>query len=414
MLSTTVLFLLAAVAADGALAAAKPNAADLKGGVAGLEIETKIDLPRLANVVVNDLARAAHFKGRQSSKHRVSRRQRRSASVSAANTAVAFTTKVQIGQPATEYTLLLDSGSANTWIGANKAYVVTDTSQNTGESVSVTYGSGGWSGTEYRDKFALGSELVIGSQSIGVANESHGFDGTFDGILGLGPTDLTRGTVKGSSETIPTVLDNLSTQKSIATNAFSMFLPPYTSNEPGSLDFGDPDSSKYTGEIQYVPITQASPANAYWGIDQTIRYGDQTILDTTAGIVDSGTTFVLLASGAFNAYKQATGATLDNTTHLLMLPRDQYSALQPLTFTIGGVDHVLSPNAQIWPRSANADLGGDDDHIYLIISNLGAVSGEGLDFILGYTFMERFYTVFDAANSRVGFANTKFTDATDN
>lgn len=88
MLSTTVLFLLAAVAADGALAAAKPNAADLKGSVAGLEIETKIDLPRLANVVVNDLARAAYFKGRQSSKHRVSRRQRRSASVSAANTAV--------------------------------------------------------------------------------------------------------------------------------------------------------------------------------------------------------------------------------------------------------------------------------------------------------------------------------------
>ena len=36
------------------------------------------------------------------------------------------------------------------------------------------------------------------------------------------------------------------------------------------------------------PITTTSPASAYWGIDQSVRYGDSTILDTTAGIVDTG------------------------------------------------------------------------------------------------------------------------------
>lgn len=32
-------------------------------------------------------------------------------------------------------TLVLDTGSANTWVGASKAYVVTGTSEDTGEPV---------------------------------------------------------------------------------------------------------------------------------------------------------------------------------------------------------------------------------------------------------------------------------------
>lgn len=36
---------------------------------------------------------------------------------------------------------------------------------------------------------------------------------------------------------------------------------------------------------------------------------------------------------------------------------------------------------QIRPRSMNSVLGGDDDSIYLIVSDLGNDSGSGLDFI---------------------------------
>ena len=48
------------------------------------------------------------------------------------------------------------------------------------------------------------------------------------------------------------------------------------------------------------------------------------------------------------------------------------------------------------------------------MNDLGTPSGEGLDFIDGMTFLERFYYVFDIANSRVGFATTPFTDSTIN
>ncbi|KAG2107223.1 uncharacterized protein F5147DRAFT_653448 [Suillus discolor] len=59
-------------------------------------------------------------------------------------------------------------------------------------------------------------------------------------------------------------------------------------------------------------ISTTDMATPYWGIDQSVSYGTgQTILNTTAGIVDTGTTLLLLATEAFQAYQQATGAVED-------------------------------------------------------------------------------------------------------
>jgi hypothetical protein len=62
----------------------------------------------------------------------------------------------------------------------------------------------------------------------------------------------------------------------------------------------------------------------------------------------------------------------------------------------------------------NTAIGGAADGIFLIVSDLGTPSGEGLDFIDGFTFLERFYTVFDSDANTVSFATTPFTTATTN
>jgi saccharopepsin len=90
---------------------------------------------------------------------------------------------------------------------------------------------------------------------------------------------------------------------------------------------------------------------------------------------------------AFSAYQTATGAVMDETTGLLMITSSQYAKLQTLSFKIGSETYDLTPNAQIWPRSLNADIGGSSDSIYLIVSDIGSNSGSGLDFINGYTFL---------------------------
>ena len=74
----------------------------------------------------------------------------------------------------------------------------------------------------------------------------------------------------------------------------------------------------------------------------------------------------------------------------------------------------LTANAQIWPRSLNTAIGGSSSAIYGVVSDLGTDSGAGLDFIFGYAFLERFYSIYDTANGRLGLATTSHTTATSN
>ncbi|KAK7680346.1 hypothetical protein QCA50_016586 [Cerrena zonata] len=181
----------------------------------------------------------------------------------------------------------------------------------------------------------------------------------------------------------------------------------------GEISFGGVDDSKYTGDINYVPLTTTYPSSIYVGINQTITYGSQKlpILSDNAGITDTGTTLLLIATDAFQAYQAATGAEADPDIGLLRLTPDQFDKLESLFFTIGKETYEFTANAQIWPRALNAAIGGTDDFVYLIINDIGTPSGYGMDFIDGMSFLERFYSVYDTGNNRFGIANTDHTFA---
>ncbi|KAG9312015.1 acid protease [Chiua virens] len=373
-------------------------------GKATLNFATKVNGTGTLNIVERDRARAQAFK-------QAAHPGKRSTSFGVTNSVVTYTAQVGVGSPATDYTLLIDTGSSNTWVGASKAYK--NTGKNTGNSVSVSYGSGSFSGEEWTDTVTLAPGLVIKSQSIGVASSATGFSGV-DGILGVGPVALTSGTVTNTN-TVPTVSDNLLSQKTIFEEVLGIYyVPASESTSAGTLTFGGVDNSVITGSVHYTSLTTASPAGSYWGIDQSITYGGKTILSATAGIVDTGTTLILIASDAFQTYQSATGGTLDSTTGLLKISSSQYSALKPLSFHIGGQTFSLSANAQIWPRSLNTAIGGTSSSIYLVVGDIGGASGSGLDFINGYTFLERYYSIFDSTHGRIGFATTAYTKATTN
>ncbi|KAJ7673515.1 aspartic peptidase domain-containing protein [Mycena rosella] len=301
------------------------------------------------------------------------------------------------------------------------------------------------SGEQYTDQVALGPKLVIKDQSVGVANQADQMNG-LGGILGeslsfyahislvllpsgIGPVDLTTGTtMPDSAGGVPTVTDQLLKQGLISTECIGIYYEPTTTANAanGCLSFGGPDSSKYTGEHNYVPITKSSPASNYWGIDQSISYGGQEIMASCGGIADTGTTLVMLPTSVLNAYKEATGAVEDPSTQLLTVTEDQYSNMQSMMFKIGVPpaiahhdaiqnEYELTKNAQIWPRSMNDSLGVPSNKFCLIFADMGNVNvGDGLCFINGFTFLQRFYSVYDVSNSQVGFATTQYTQATTN
>ncbi|CAK5279666.1 unnamed protein product, partial [Mycena citricolor] len=288
---------------------------------------------------------------------------------------------IGVGSPSITYNLIVDTDTIRTWVGASRDYVSTSTSKNSGASVTFSRGLLSLSGTEWTDQVTLAPELVIAGQSIGVASSSSGF-GDIDGVLGLGRTAR-------NDETTPTVVDGLFSQGAISSEATGFSLMPRSADSHGGeVSFGDADTTAITGDVTYVPITSTAPASSYWGFDAAATYGGKELLNSV-GIVDIGTTLILLASDSFQKYQRVTGGVLDTETGLLKLTSTQFEALETLEFNIGGTTFSLMPGAQIWPRALNASVGGSEDAIYLVVADLGSPSGQGLDFILGQAFMER-------------------------
>ncbi|CCM01028.1 uncharacterized protein FIBRA_03076 [Fibroporia radiculosa] len=222
---------------------------EARNGRVSLPLARRTNSTGVTNVLARDQARAQFLKNRGHSDLRS-----RSGSIAAVNLVDTYVVSVGIGEPATDYTLIVDTGSSNTWVGANKAFVATPNTVNTGNIVDVSYGSGSFFGDEYSGTITLGNGLSISKQSFGVALEAKGFSGV-DGIIGIGPIDLTRGTVQDTNE-VPTVTQNLYTQKVIGEQVVSVSFAPTTSESDanGELTFGGTDPSKYTGSIAYTSV----------------------------------------------------------------------------------------------------------------------------------------------------------------
>ena len=99
-------------------------------------------------------------------------------------------------------------------------------------------------------------------------------------------------------DTFPTLLDNLFSQGTISREVLGVYFVPFS--EPssiGELTFGGYDKSAIVSRSPvYTPLTTAVPSY-FWGINQSIRYGHDTILSSTSGIIDSGTALIYIASG---------------------------------------------------------------------------------------------------------------------
>ncbi|KAF7297281.1 Peptidase A1 domain-containing protein [Mycena indigotica] len=332
--------------------------------------------------------------------------------VSVLNAGVTYLASIGVGSPATTYNLLIDTGSSNTWISAvEKRFTPTKTTHDTRKKFQIGYGKGDCSGEEFIDQVTLGPNLVIPQQSIGVANRASDMNG-MDGILGIGPTGLTRGTTADKAP-VPTIMDNLVKDGTISQECIGIYYAPTTArpNElSGCLDIGGADSTKYTGKLDYMPITKQSPASNYWGLEESIIYDGEEIMAHCAGISDTGTTLVMLPSQSFSRYMEKTGAVMDETTGLLTVTDEQYANMKSMMFKINGVQYELTKNAQMWPRSMNSMLGGDMNKKYLVFANMGDINiGDGLCFINGYTMLQRFYSVYDTTNCQIGMATTKHT-----
>ncbi|KAJ6450804.1 putative aspartic protease, partial [Mycena sanguinolenta] len=273
-----------------------------------------------------------------------------------------YTVDIQVGNQTFE--VMMDTGSNNTWAGmAQGEYILGPVKIDTSSS-----------GTEYTDTVHIAG-LGITDQYIGYATSSSGFD-YLEGFLGLGPVDLTEGTVSGLT-TVPTVMETMFAQGAIPEAIFSLSFAPLTGWDVevnGAIDLGGPDLTKFSGLIQWFnPVINGW----YWGaVVHNITYNGTSIGGAVNAVVNSGST-----------------SQCDHH-----LAKFKLCDFQPTKVVIGAGFYPLTPSQFTIPPDLSLVLGLEPRWIY------GWIASGGSQLILGQKFLENYYSMYDTQLGIFGFA----------
>ncbi|EGC35401.1 preprocathepsin D [Dictyostelium purpureum] len=315
---------------------------------------------------------------------------------------------ITIGTPGQPFKVVFDTGSSNLWIPSKKCSITVpacdlhekyDSSKSSsyvanGTSFSIQYGSGAMSGFVSQDTVTVGS-LSVKNQLFAEATAEPGiaFDfAKFDGILGLAFQSI-------SVNDIPPVFYNMIDQGLVGQNLFSFWLSKTPGSNGGELSFGSIDSSKYTGPITYVPLTNTT----YW----EFKMDDFAIGGQSAGfcgsqgcpaIADSGTSLIAGPIDFITALNQKLGAVVISG-EAIFPDCSVINTLPNVTVTLAGRQFNLTPKdyvLQITEFGKTECLSG--------FMGIELPPQVGPLWILGDVFISTYYTVFDFGNSQVGFA----------
>ena len=151
------------------------------------------------------------------------------------------------------------------------------------------------------------------------------------------------------------------------------------------------DSTKYTGEISWVPLSDAK----YWKIDIGNIQNGAYASGSTDGIVDSGTSDIIGPTTEIAKIAASVGA-LSDMTGQYTIDCEKVANIPDLDFTINNKVFKV-PGKDLVIQSGTTCL----------FALMGMDIPTGPKWILGDVFMRQYYTIFDYGGKKVGFATPK-------
>ena len=300
---------------------------------------------------------------------------------------------MRFGSKQQEMYMLVDTGSANTWVFGSDCQssacserstfgnADSDTLNVTSTAWSLIYGTGQVGGELAHDTVAFANFSI--DLSFGLAsNASDDFNKyPMDGTLGLGIPSST-------AFNVPTVMDVLNQLKLLRENLVGIHLQRESDNlRDGQITFGSVDQSKYNGALSYITC---KTENKMWEIpleDASIN-GQPCNFDGKSAVIDTGTSYILMPFNDAQAIHQLIpGAT--NNGESFVIPCDTDVIVQ---FRFLGVSYDVGPSDYLGRASGS-----------MCSSNIVGHQPFGPDqWILGDIFLKNVYTVFDFDKARIG------------
>jgi len=310
---------------------------------------------------------------------------------------------IDIGTPAQSMRVVYDTGSSNLWVNnikpgffsSHKRYVRSDSSSyvKNGSTFNIAYGSGPVAGQYSRDTVSIAG-VTLDNYLFAEADDVSGLGpawaaGHFDGISGMGWDDI-------SVDGVETPLRAMVNSGHLDENVFAFYLGANSAD--GELVIGGVNSAHYTGDFTYVPLKSMTQGLlGYWELDlDDIQIGGASVSTCRKGIVDSGTSLMVLPSGDIAAVAAAVGAKV--VSRIPPFNREY-------TMTCGAgpnIDFVISGQSYSLTNSDYAlDSGGS---CLFGFQGMDIPAPVGPLAILGDIFMRAHYVKFDVDNKRIGFA----------
>ncbi|XP_018348409.1 PREDICTED: lysosomal aspartic protease-like [Trachymyrmex septentrionalis] len=342
---------------------------------------------------------------------------------------------ISIGTPPQKFKVLFDTGSANLWVPSvhcdledvtclsHKKYNnrTSRTYIPNGTLFDIQYEYGRLSGYLSTDVVNVAGLNII-NQTFGEAIIEPGIAflyAKFDGILGMGYPNIS---ILG----VTPVFTNMVQQGLVSPPIFSFYLnrtlfmmdnndltldsSTHYDNEnlldpsAGSvLILGGSDPALYDGELTYVNVTR----KGYWqfAMDKVQMENETLCANGCQAIADTG--FSRLAGPPTDIAIITSRISFDEFNGVVYVDCNQISNLPNVTFFLSGKPFVLTADDYIIVRTINDDDNGEDIPVCYSAFEIAAQSEFGMIWILGDSFLGRYYTEFDMGNDRVGFAPAK-------
>uniref|UniRef100_A0A8C0QXY9 Pepsin B n=1 Tax=Canis lupus dingo TaxID=286419 RepID=A0A8C0QXY9_CANLU len=299
--------------------------------------------------------------------------------------------EISIGTPPQNFLVLFDTGSSNLWVPSTYCQSQacsnhntfnpssSSTYRNNGQTYTLYYGSGSLTVLLGYDTVTV-SNIVINNQEFGLSEiepSNPFYYANFDGILGMAYPNL----AVGDSPT------NLCS---------SPFLPSQPTYEyGGELILGGVDTQFYSGEIVWAPVTR----EMYWqvAIDEFLVNNQATGLCSQGcqAIVDTGTYVLAVPQQFMGSFLQETGAQ-EAQNGDFVVNCNSIQSMPTITFVISGSPLPLPPSAYVFNNNGYCTLGIEATY-------LPSPTGQPL-WTLGDVFLKEYYTIYDLANNKMGFA----------
>jgi len=317
---------------------------------------------------------------------------------------------ITIGTPPQSFTVVFDTGSSNLWVpsvlcGATDIACKTHNTYNhslsstyvpNGQSFSIQYGSGSLTGFLSTDTVVVGG-LTVTNQTFAEATQEPGATfvaAKFDGILGLAFQSI-------SVDHVVPVWYNMISQNLVNKQIFAFWLNN-NSEDPdgGEIVFGGTDTSKYTGTIHYVPLTQET----YWQFkldDLTVGGKSQGFCGSSGckAILDTGTSVLVGPPSDISKINQQLGAHEIPGTGEYILDCKKISTLPNIAYKINGISYTLTPQQYVLQETSNGETECISGFMGMAIP-----PPTGPLWILGDVFIAAYYSIFDFGNKQIGLA----------